>query len=177
MAKVDKSDCERTLTRASGNDKVAPVPAIRGTEIERQGSTRIGRCLAMGNGVRPFRVLSVALLYTDKLSLKAAVIAVTTGSICLRTPAHGGLYAWEFEKDGREPKVRVEGPRAFNGTTQMLNAALAGLGVAYMPEQLAQPRLAEGRFERVRRGLVPGAFGQQSWPALALLVDVLRYRG
>jgi len=52
------------------------------------------------------------------------------------------LYAWEFEKGGRELKVRVEGQLVFNGTTQMLNAALARLGLAYVPEDLAQPHVA-----------------------------------
>src|SRR5918911_933286 len=46
--------------------------------------------------------------------------------INLRLPTHGGLYAWEFEKAGRELKVRVEGQLTFNGTWQMLNAALDG---------------------------------------------------
>src|SRR5207245_5776926 len=62
--------------------------------------------------------------------------------INLRLPTHGGLYAWEFEKDGRELKVRVEGQLVFNGTSQMLNAALAGFGLAYVPEELAQPHVA-----------------------------------
>ena len=47
--------------------------------------------------------------------------------INLRLPTHGGLYAWEFEKDGRELRVRVEGQLVFNSTALMLNAALAGL--------------------------------------------------
>ena len=59
--------------------------------------------------------------------------------INLRLPTHGGLYAWEFEKGGRELKVRVDGQLVFNGTTQMLNAALAGFGLAYVPEDAAQP--------------------------------------
>ena len=69
--------------------------------------------------------------------------------INLRLPTHGGLYAWEFEKGGRELKVRVEGQLVFNGTYQMLNAALAGFGLAYVPENLAQPHLAKGRLRRV----------------------------
>src|SRR3954454_4445705 len=52
--------------------------------------------------------------------------------INLRLPTHGGVYAWEFEKGGRELKVRVDGQMAFNATAQMLNAALAGLGLAYV---------------------------------------------
>jgi DNA-binding transcriptional LysR family regulator len=50
--------------------------------------------------------------------------------INLRLPTHGGLYAWEFEKSGREIRVRVEGQITFNGTPQMLNAALSGFGLA-----------------------------------------------
>ena len=63
--------------------------------------------------------------------------------INLRLPTHGGLYAWEFEQGGSELKVRVEGQLVFNGTAQMLNAALAGFGLAYVPEDLAQPHLAK----------------------------------
>src|SRR5580692_6796183 len=48
--------------------------------------------------------------------------------INLRLPTHGGLYAWEFEKGKRDLRVRVDGQLVFNGTTQMLNAALAGFG-------------------------------------------------
>ncbi len=59
--------------------------------------------------------------------------------INLRLPTYGGLYAWEFEKGKRELKVHVEGQLVFNGTFQMLNAALAGFGLAYVPEDLAQP--------------------------------------
>src|SRR5260370_20063593 len=69
--------------------------------------------------------------------------------INLRLPTHGGLYAWEFEKGDRELRVRVEGQLVFNGTFQMLNAALAGFGLAYVPEDLAQPHLAKGRLKRV----------------------------
>src|SRR3954451_5812286 len=69
--------------------------------------------------------------------------------INLRLPSHGGLYAWEFEKGGRELKVRTEGQMTFNGAIQMLNAALAGLGLAYVPEEMAEPHLAKGRLKRV----------------------------
>jgi DNA-binding transcriptional LysR family regulator len=105
--------------------------------------------------------------------------------INLRLPTHGGLYAWEFEKGGRELKVRVEGQLVFNGTYQMLNAALAGFGLAYVPEDLAQPHLAKGRLKRVLEGWCPLYSGfhlyypsrRQSSAAFALLVDALRYRG
>jgi DNA-binding transcriptional LysR family regulator len=97
----------------------------------------------------------------------------------------GGLYAWEFEKDGRELRVRVEGQLVFNGIFPILDAALAGFGLAYMPEDLALPHLAEGRLERVLADWCPPWPGyhlyypsrRQSSPAFGLLVEALRHRG
>ena len=105
--------------------------------------------------------------------------------IKLRLPTYGGLYAWEFEKGDRELKVRVEGQLVLNGTTQMLNAALAGLGLAYVPQDLAQPHLDRGLLTRVLEDWCPPFPGyhlyypsrRQASPAFALLVDALRYRG
>jgi DNA-binding transcriptional LysR family regulator len=105
--------------------------------------------------------------------------------INLRLPTHGGLYAWEFEKGDRELKVRVEGQLVFNATAQMLNAALAGFGLAYVPEDLARPHLAKGRLRRVLEDWCPPFSGyhlyypsrRQHSAAFALLVDALRYRG
>jgi len=104
--------------------------------------------------------------------------------INLRLPTYGGLYAWEFEKGGRELRVRVEGQFILNGTTPMLNAALAGLGLAYVPEDLAEPYLADGQLKRVLEDWCPPYSGyhlyypsrRQSSPAFALLVEALRYR-
>ena len=105
--------------------------------------------------------------------------------ITLRLPTHGGLYAWEFEKDGRDLRVRVEGQLTYNTTAQMLNAALAGLGLAYVPEGLAQPHLARGRLKRVLEDWCLPYSGyhlyypsrRQPTPAFTLLVEALRYRG
>jgi DNA-binding transcriptional LysR family regulator len=105
--------------------------------------------------------------------------------INLRLPTYGGLYAWEFEKGGRELRLRVEGQLVLNGSTQMLNAALAGFGLAYVPEDLAQPDVAQGRLKRVLEDWCPPFLGyhlyypsrRHSSPAFALLVDALRYRG
>ena len=104
--------------------------------------------------------------------------------INLRLSTHGGLYAWEFEKGNRELKVRVEGQLIFNGTFQMLTAALSGFGLAYVPEDLAQPHLAKGRLKRVLEDWCPPysgyhlyyPSGRQSSAAFALLVDALRHR-
>jgi DNA-binding transcriptional LysR family regulator len=59
-------------------------------------------------------------------------------------PTYGGVYAWEFEKRGRELKVRVEGQLVFNNLALRPNAALAGLGLAFLPEDQVQTHLADG---------------------------------
>jgi DNA-binding transcriptional LysR family regulator len=95
------------------------------------------------------------------------------------------LYAWEFEKGARELKVRVEGQLTYNATAQMLNAAVAGLGLAYVPEGLAQPHLAKRRLKRVLEDWCPAYSGYHLWyasrrqssAAFSLLVNALRYRG
>jgi DNA-binding transcriptional LysR family regulator len=102
----------------------------------------------------------------------------------LRLATLGGLYAWEFEKGGREIRVRVEGQLVFNGSFQMLNAALAGFGLAYVPEDLTARHLAVGRLKRVLEDWCPPFAGyhlyypsrRQPTPAFALLVEALRYR-
>ena len=104
--------------------------------------------------------------------------------INLRLPTHGGLYAWEFEKGSRELKVRVEGQLIFNTTTQMLHAALAGLGLTYLPEGLVQPHINQGRLKRVLQDWCPPYPGyhlyypsrRQPSAAFALLVEALRHR-
>jgi DNA-binding transcriptional LysR family regulator len=76
---------------------------------------------------------------------------IRSDTICsnLRLPTHDGLYAWEFERGMRELTVHVDGQLTFNGTAQLLNAALAGLGVAYVPEGAVQTYIAKGRLTRV----------------------------
>jgi DNA-binding transcriptional LysR family regulator len=104
--------------------------------------------------------------------------------INLRLPTLGGLYAWEFEQGGRELNVRVDGQLVFNGIFQVLKAALDGFGLAYVPEDLAQPHLTKGLLKRVLEDWCPPWSGyhlyypsrRQHTPAFALLVDALRYR-
>lgn len=103
--------------------------------------------------------------------------------ITLRLP-HGGVYAWEFEKGGREMKVHVTGQLAFNTDTQELNAALAGLGLTYVPEGMAQPHLAKGRLKQVLADWCPPFSGYHLWypsrrqssAAFSLLIEALRFR-
>jgi DNA-binding transcriptional LysR family regulator len=105
--------------------------------------------------------------------------------INLRLPTYGGPYAWEFEKDGRELRVRVEGQLVFNSIALILIAALAGFGLAYLPEDQVQTHLANGQLIRVLADWCPPFSGyhlyypsrRQPAPAFAMLVDALRYRG
>src|SRR5262245_53895852 len=109
---------------------------------------------------------------------------VNHNCIRLRLPTHGGVYAWEFEKAGRELRVRVDGQLTYNTTAQMLTAALAGLGLAYVPEGLARPHVARGRLKRVLADWCPPYSGyhlyypsrRQPSAAFALVVDALRER-
>ena len=104
--------------------------------------------------------------------------------INLRLPTYGGLYAWEFEKGRRELKVRVDGQLVFNTMRQRLDAALAGLGLAYMTEDAAKLHVAEGTLIRVLEDWCEPFSGyhlyypsrRQSSPAFNLLVEALRYR-
>ncbi|MGY3616950.1 LysR family transcriptional regulator [Bradyrhizobium sp. USDA 10063] len=105
--------------------------------------------------------------------------------INLRLPTHGGsLYVWEFEKNGRELNVRVEGQLVFNGAGALLNAALKGFGLAYLTESQVQPYLSNGQLVRVLSDWCPPFSGyhlyypsrRQPSPAFSLLVDALRYR-
>jgi DNA-binding transcriptional LysR family regulator len=109
----------------------------------------------------------------------------THACINLRLPTYGGFYAWEFEKGRRELRVRVEGQLVFNTTALMLDAALDGFGLAYLPEDQVQAHLDAGRLVRVLADWCPPFPGyrlyypsrRQPTPAFALLVEALRYRG
>ena len=104
--------------------------------------------------------------------------------INVRLPTHGGLYAWEFEKDGREIRVRVDGQLTFNGLPQILNAALAGFGLAFLPEDMVETHVAAGRLQRVLDDWCAPFPGyhlyypsrRQPSPAFSLLVEALRLR-
>jgi DNA-binding transcriptional LysR family regulator len=110
---------------------------------------------------------------------------VAHNCINLRLPTHGGLYAWEFERGSRELKVRVEGQLTCNGTAQLLNGALAGLGLAYVPEGMVEAHIAKGRLRRVLDDWCPPYSGyhlfypsrRQSSAAFNLVVEALRHRG
>jgi DNA-binding transcriptional LysR family regulator len=104
--------------------------------------------------------------------------------INLRLQTHGGLYAWEFEKDDRKLNVRVDGQLTFNAVAQVVAAALAGFGLACVPAEIVSAEIRKGRLQRVLTDWCPSFPGfhlyypsrRYASPAFALLVDALRYR-
>ena len=104
--------------------------------------------------------------------------------INLRLPTYGGLYVWEFEKDGRELNVRVNGRLVLNETGLRLEATLAGFGLAYLPEDRVARHVVEGRLIRVLDEWCPPFPGyhlyypsrRQLAPAVALVIEALRRR-
>ena len=104
--------------------------------------------------------------------------------INIRLPTYGGLWAWEFEKDGREIKIRVDGQLVFSNTYNIVEAAIDGHGLAYVPEDIVLPYIVEGRLKRVLEEWSPHWDGyylyypsrRQSSPAFVALVEALRHR-
>jgi len=104
--------------------------------------------------------------------------------INMRLPTYGGLFPWEFEKDGREVKVRVDGQLIFNTIRQRLDSALQGLGLAYMPEDVAAPCIASGELVWVLEDWCPPfsgyhlyyPSGRHASPAFSMLIDALRLK-
>ena len=104
--------------------------------------------------------------------------------ITLRMPTHGGLFMWEFEKNGQALNVRIEGQLVFNNIAMRLESVLQGLGLAYMPEDVVRPYIEQGRLIRVLEDWCEPYSGyhlyypsrRQSSPAFTLLLEALRYR-
>lgn len=105
--------------------------------------------------------------------------------INMRMTSGGGLYAWEFHKDGQDVRVRVDGQLVFNTSYPMVDAAMAGYGIAYVPEELAAEPIADGRLQLVLDDWSPKFAGyylyypsrRQNSPAFKVVVDALRYSG
>lgn len=104
--------------------------------------------------------------------------------INLRLSTSGGLYAWEFEKDGRPLRVRVDGQWTFNTVRPMVEAALAGYGIAFVPEDTVRRHVESGALVQLLDDWCPAIAGfhlyypsrRQISPAFALVIDALRWR-
>jgi len=104
--------------------------------------------------------------------------------INMRHETAGGLYAWEFEKNGQELRVRVSGQLTFNNSYAMIDAAVNGYGIAYVPEDIVERHIASGSLVQVLDDWSPSFDGyflyypsrRQNLPAFKVIVDALRHR-
>lgn len=103
--------------------------------------------------------------------------------INLRLMSHGELYAWELKKGKQRINARVEGQLVFNGTRPILQAAVAGFGLAYVPEAMARPFIAKSQLQSVLEDWCPVFPGYHLYypsrrklsRAMTVLIDALRY--
>ena len=123
--------------------------------------------------------------YLEKRELPKKPQDLTTHNcINLRLPTLGAFYPWELKKGNRQVQVRVEGQFTFNGTYQMLEAALSGCGLAYVPADLVQTHVTAGRLIWVLEDWCPTFPGlhayyasrRESSRAMTVVIDALRYR-
>ncbi|MBA0171538.1 LysR family transcriptional regulator [Pectobacterium versatile] len=102
-----------------------------------------------------------------------------------RMVTSGGLYVWDFDQDGGDLNVRVDGQLTFNTSEHIVEAALAGFGIAFLPEEEFSPHIEEGRLIRVLEPWCAPFSGyylyypsrKQPSPAFSLVVDALRESG
>ncbi len=104
--------------------------------------------------------------------------------INMRLPTAGGLYHWEFEKEGKSLRVQVQGQLTFNVLDERLDAAICGYGIAFVPEDSVADKVNSGELVQILQDWCPTFPGyylyypsrKQHPPAFALLIEALRYR-
>jgi DNA-binding transcriptional LysR family regulator len=135
----------------------------------------------VGPDVR-FAVVGTPAYFESRTLPKAPPDLTAHTCINLRLPTHGGLWAWEFKRGDHALNVRVDGQLVFNSIFDVFGAAVAGLGLAYVPEEMALPLIEEKKLVRVLVSWCPLWAGyhlyypsrRQPSRAMALLVDALR---
>ncbi|WP_067734790.1 LysR family transcriptional regulator [Novosphingobium naphthalenivorans] len=106
-------------------------------------------------------------------------------AINLRLPTSGTLNGWRLVGGGRETRVRIDGPLVLNSIDLIRDAAIDGLGLAYLPLDQVQRDLNEGRLMRVLDRFTPDLPGYHLYyphrrhasAAFTMLIDTLRHRG
>jgi DNA-binding transcriptional LysR family regulator len=151
---------------------------------------RLGEALAPGMIATPIGpkvrwvVVGAPSYFTRHARPKAPKDLMQHDCINVRMETHGALYAWEFEKGQRKLNVKVEGRLVFNKLPLIVDAAVAGLGLAFVFEGMVEKHIKDGRLEKVLDDWCPPFSGyhlyypsrRYSSPAFALLVEALRYR-
>jgi DNA-binding transcriptional LysR family regulator len=129
-------------------------------------------------------VVGAPAYFERNLSPKTPHDLTKHACVNIRHRPSGAIYAWEFEKNGKAFTVKVEGQLVFNSIMHVLNAAVDGIGLAYVPEELAAPYLADGRLKQVLTNWCPYFQGyhlyypnrRQASPAFSAFVEALKYR-
>ncbi|MBM7341370.1 LysR family transcriptional regulator [Pantoea coffeiphila] len=105
--------------------------------------------------------------------------------INMRLPTLGGLYHWEFSKDGKAIRVKVEGQLVFNTLSARIDAALSGMGVSCVPEDSVRTYIEQGKLQSVLQDWCEPFTGyylyypsrKQHTAAFSKLIDAVRYQG
>ncbi|MCR6727712.1 LysR family transcriptional regulator [Agrobacterium fabrum] len=114
-----------------------------GEQVEKDMiAVRIGNDLRMALVAAPAYLAQYGLPETPHDLMRHKCINV-------RLPTSGGLYTWEFEKEGQEVNVRVDGPFVFSDESLAIRAAIEGHGLALIWDDVAQPSIQSGRLVRV----------------------------
>ncbi|MCH6483634.1 LysR family transcriptional regulator [Pseudoxanthomonas sp. LH2527] len=132
----------------------------------------------------PLRMAAVAApaYFATRALPKKPQDLVDHNCINIRQPTRGGVYVWEFEKKARELNFRASGQAIFNTSPHIVEAAVMGLGIAFLPEGEFAPHLEDGRLIRVLEDWCPPFPGyhlyypsrRQPSPAFTLVVEALR---
>jgi Transcriptional regulator len=132
-----------------------------------------------------FRMLPVASLdyFTKYVKPETPHDLQQHSCINLRLSHQGGIYVWEFEQEGKELKIKVDGQLTFNSVSLIRNAAINGHGIAYLSEDYVADDIQSGRLVSVCEAWCPYFTGfhlyypsaKQHKPAFAKFIEAIRY--
>lgn len=105
--------------------------------------------------------------------------------INMRLPTLGGLYSWEFSKDGKDIRVKVEGQLIFNNLASRIDAVLSGMGIAHVPEDTVKQHIANGELQSLLEDWTEPFSGyylyypsrKQHTAAFEKLIEAIKYKG
>lgn len=124
----------------------------------------------------------------DYLSRKGIPVSVAHlvdhQAINLFLPSSGTANRWRLVRGGREVRVRMEGQLLLNTIDLILDAAIDGHGLAYLPYDQVQQAIEEKKLIRVLEKFTPDLPGyhlyyphrRHAGSAFSLFIDVLKYK-
>lgn len=132
----------------------------------------------------PMRIVGAPAYFGSRPKPASLPELLKHNCINLRLTGSGGLYAWELQHEGRNLEARVRGQAVFTSTYAILNAALSGVGVAFLPDSMVDPHLREGRLVSVMEDWCPTFEGLHAFypsrrntsRALSVVIDALRFK-